>query len=125
MTIIFDATNDKTRTPIIQSKIRLGKSEFRTNWGLYGTEDWLNNLRKDGLIISLNGEITNLLMTGHNDFPEFEMETDEGIFRFERLGAENKYQIGKIIKVEAIKGKYIMHISGFEDNLTPVRIEIE
>lgn len=122
---IFDALYDKTRTPIIQSKIRSGKSKFRTNWGLYGTEDWLNNLKKDGLIIYLNGKITNLIMTGHNDFPEFEMETDEGTFQFERLGDESEYQIGKSIRVNAIKRKYIMPISGFEESLTPVRIEIE
>lgn len=61
--IIFGALYDKTKTPINQSKIRSGKSGFRTNWELYGTEDWLNNIKQSGLIINLYGKITDLIMT--------------------------------------------------------------
>lgn len=125
MMVVFDAILDKTRTPLIQTKIKAGKSGFRTKWGLYGTEEWLINLRNDGLVIKLNGKISQLRMTGHNDFPEFEMETETGKYQFERLGNEAVYGIGKTIMIEAVYEKYILPKSGIENLLSPIRIEIE
>ncbi|MCR9172650.1 MAG: hypothetical protein NXI10_09175 [bacterium] len=123
--VIFDVTTDPKRTPIIQKRIKSEKTAFRTKWGLYGTESWLNSLKQDGIVKELKGKITDLVSTGHDDFPEFRMETENGIYQFERLGIENEYEKGKLVTVMAVQNKYILPISGMEDHLTPLRIEIE
>ena len=124
MKVIYDIRTGM-RTPLIQSMIKEGRSGFRTKWGLYGTEEWLDNLKNHDLIETLEGNISKLLMAGHNDFPVFEIDDGKQKFQFERLGLEENYQVGKKIKVQAIKAMYINPISGFENSLTPIIIEIE
>ncbi len=124
MEIIFDIREDK-RTNLIQERIKKGDKSYRTNWGLFGTDDWLDNLHNDNLIILIQGTISKLIMTGHNDFPEFEIESGTEKFQFERLGLDKYYQIGRKISVQAIKGMYINPMSGFENSLTPLIISIE
>ena len=121
---IFDIRTDK-QTPIIQKRIKKGKSGFRTNWGLYGTNEWFYNLQNEGLILVLSGTLTRLFMSGHNDFPEFEINTGVKRFQFERHGNDDEYKIGKTLKVHAIKNKYIRPTSGLEELLVPIIIEIE
>lgn len=121
METIFDIRNDK-KTKFIQDRIKNGELSYRTKWGLYGTDEWFNNLQKDNLIVTIQGTISKLINTGHNDFPEFEIESGTEKFQFERLGLEKYYQIGKKIKVEATKGMNINPISGFENSLSPLII---
>lgn len=123
MKTIFDIRNDN-KTKVIQERIKNGELSYRTKWGLYGTNEWYNNLQNDNLIVTIKGTISKLINTGHNDFPEFEIECGNEKFQFERVGLEKHYQIGKKIKVEATKGMYINPMSGFENSLIPLIIII-
>jgi hypothetical protein len=122
---VFSVLTDKERTPIIQKRIKVKTSGFRTKWGMYGTEKWFNSLKSDGLIQEIDGSISELLMTGHNDFPEFRIESELGEFQFERLGNNSFYVVGKRVKIKALKNMYINPTSGIENSLVPIIIEIE
>ncbi|MGM0588950.1 MAG: hypothetical protein ACQETE_11070 [Bacteroidota bacterium] len=124
MKVVFDVRTD-SGTPSIQKRIKEGLSGFRTKWGLYGTDDWWENLNTNNLIEIIEGEISDVYMSGHNDFPEFEVDTGNQKFSFERRGDIRAYEVGKKIKVEAVRNEYISPMSGLEGSLNPMVIKIE
>lgn len=47
--------------------------------GLFGSDEWWQKIRSGELsVVTLRGVITNVYMSGHNDWPEFEMATPDG-----------------------------------------------
>jgi len=122
---IFNVITDQVRTPIIQKRTKMKVAGFRTKWGMYGTREWIENLINDNLIQEIDGRISELLMTGHDDFPEFKISNGSETYQFERLGDIKTYEVGKRIKVKAVKTKYVQPTSGFEESLQPLIIEIE
>ena len=124
MKVIYNIleSEDNKRT---QDIIRKGKSGYRIKWGLYGTIEWFNNLRADNLIECINGKISRITMTGHNDFPMVEIDNGVNNFQFQVLGNEILYKPGLTIKIECIKNKYISPSSSLEELLIPLIIKIE
>lgn len=72
MKVIYSVLNSPV-TKFVQERIAGGARGFRSRWGLYGTTEWFTNLKRDGQLEVINGEITKLFMAGHNDFPMFEV----------------------------------------------------
>jgi hypothetical protein len=47
--------------------------------GLFGSEEWWSNIANGCLpIITIRDVISSVFMTGHNDYPEFEITSDTG-----------------------------------------------
>jgi hypothetical protein len=124
MKTIYDVLDNIQRTKLIQQNIKKGKTAFRTRWGMYGTPDWMNKLRDDNLIEIIEGKISNLYYSGHNDFAEFEIDNGVSKYNFERLGNKIDYKIGLKLYIECIRAKYILPTSGLEELLTPLKISI-
>ncbi len=92
--------------------------------GMFGTSEWINNLRNDNLIETIEGKISSLYFSGHNDFAEFEIDNGVSKYNFERLGNEELYKIGLDFRIECVKAKYILPTSGLEELFTPLIITI-
>lgn len=67
---------------------------------LFGTKEWFNAI-ETGLIHKhvIRGIISRVYMSGHNDFPEFEIESNEGKTTWMREGIDAAYKVGKSIEL--------------------------
>ncbi|MFN8278211.1 MAG: hypothetical protein U0T84_12070 [Chitinophagales bacterium] len=85
-------------------------SDPKSNYGLkvengllVGTKEWFlatedGRLQKE----TLTGRITKVYMSGHNDWPEFEIESKEGLSTWTREGNDSLYQVGKLIEIDFV-----------------------
>lgn len=74
---------------------------------LIGTKDWFRAI-EEGLIEkeTLSGRITKIYMSGHNDWPEFELESENGKSTWTREGVDRLYQVGKQIEIDYVNQKF-------------------
>jgi len=125
MIIIYKLTDDKSNLIQIQSIIKNGLSGYRTKWGLYGSSDWFEKIRTENLIETIEGVVSSIYFSGHNDFQMFSVYDGNITVDFELIGKEQYYKIGKKINIECIRNKYVRPTSGLEKLLIPLKIEIE
>lgn len=74
---------------------------------LVGTKEWFL-ATEDGQLPkeTLTGRISKVYMSGHNDWPEFEIESKEGLSTWTREGNDNLYQVGKLVEIDFVIQKY-------------------
>lgn len=74
---------------------------------LVGTAEWFEAIEK-GLIElkTLKGKIAKVFMSGHNDWPECKVESDEGLSNWTRLGTDEYYVEGKRIEIDFVFQKF-------------------
>src|SRR6218665_32940 len=67
---------------------------------LFGTKEWFREI-VSGLIDKcvVKGVISRVYMSGHNDYPEFEIENSESKTTWTRLGIDKMYQVGKRVEL--------------------------
>lgn len=73
---------------------------------LFGSDEWWAAIR-DGRIPKheVSGKISRLFMTGHGDWPEFELDSNGTKTTWTRLGNHGAYAEGKTAKVEYVMQK--------------------
>jgi len=69
---------------------------------LFGTAEWFNAL--DGHVIK--GIISKVYMAGMNDFPQFEIESAQGITTWIRTGDDSMYKIGRNVELIYVEQKF-------------------
>jgi len=72
--------------------------------GVIGSEEWWKNINEGKIVVRLiEGRITRVFISGHNDFPEFEMNSDGKISIREclatKLDYDRHYEVGKTIVI--------------------------
>jgi hypothetical protein len=74
---------------------------------LFGTKEWFEAV-ESGKILKyiLKGSISRVYLSGHNDYPEFEIESDQGKSIWTREGIDNAYKVGRSIELVYVKQKY-------------------
>jgi hypothetical protein len=74
---------------------------------LFGTKEWFDAIEQ-GIISrhSVKGIISRVYISGHNDYPEFEIENSEGKTIWSKLGYDAAYQVGKSIELIYVEQKY-------------------
>lgn len=89
-------------------------SDPKSNYGLkvedgllVGTKEWFlatedGRLQKE----TLTGRISKVYMSGHNDWPEFEIESKESLSTWTREGNDSLYQVGKLVEIDFVIQKY-------------------
>ncbi len=102
MTKIYDLLDDKRTIKLIQDAT-LNTKDFglKPEHGLFGSEEWWEAI-ENGTIPKkvLEGVISRVYMSGHNDFPEFEVSARDGSkTSWERQGYDKYYVVGKKIKM--------------------------
>ena len=74
---------------------------------LFGSSKWWKLVGTDQLPIhTLEGIITKVYMSGHNDFPEFEMDDGNKKTTWMRRGEDSAYMVGRPIRMKYVEMKY-------------------
>lgn len=107
---IYNIKNDKRLIEIIQEASNDKKSYagYKIENGLlFGTKEWFDAIEQ-GIIPKyiIKGVISSVYMSGHNDYPEFEIENSKGKTIWTRVGHDAAYQIGKSIELVYVEQKY-------------------
>jgi len=107
---IYNLKNDSRRIKIIQ-EASLDKNSYagyKTENGLlFGTKEWFNAIEKGMIPIhTIKGIISRVYMSGHNDYPEFEIESNEGKTTWTREGIDAAYKVGSSIELIYVEQKY-------------------
>lgn len=74
---------------------------------LIGSKEWFQ-ATEDGRLSkeTIRGTISKVYMSGHNDWPEFEMENESGKSTWTREGNDQLYLVGKLIEIDYVIQKY-------------------
>jgi hypothetical protein len=74
---------------------------------LVGTSEWFQAI-DDKIIpkLTLTGIISKVYMSGHNDWPEFEIKSNEELSTWTREGEDKLYQVGKLVEIDFVIQKY-------------------
>jgi len=74
---------------------------------LFGTKEWFDAIEHEIIPKYLVKDIiSKVYMSGHNDYPEFEVENSEGKTVWTRLGYDAAYQVGKKVELIYVEQKY-------------------
>jgi hypothetical protein len=100
---IYNLKNDRRRIKLVQNA-SLGKS---SNSGLkivdgilFGTKEWFNAIETGKINkVTLKGTISKVYMSGHDDYPEFEIENESGKSNWTREGNDNEYRVGRNVEL--------------------------
>ena len=88
--------------------------DSRSNYGLkvengllVGTSEWFEAIADKTIPKeTLTGIITKVYMSGHNDWPEFEIKSSEGQSTWTREGDDKLYQVGKLVEIDFVIQKF-------------------
>jgi hypothetical protein len=100
------ATDHDTISQIQQATLRSKNFGVHSEVALFGSHEWWEAI-KDGRIPSyeVSGTISRLFMTGHGDWPEFELNNNESKTSWTRVGNGLAYAEGNAARVEYVVQK--------------------
>lgn len=100
---IYNLLDDTQQLSILQEAQKAGGGIY-PDFGIIGSEDWKYALINGQLEMkALDGVISKIYMSGHNDFPQFEVDDGEEKTQWIREGDEREYLLGSSVRI-----KYIM-----------------
>jgi len=108
---VYDLAEDQETIRLVQqATLDTEDFGFVPEVALFGSDDWWQAIQ-DGRIPSheINGVISRVFMSGHGDWPEFELETSGEKSRWTRLGPEELYRVGNEVKLEYVLQKAKKH----------------
>lgn len=104
---VYDLAQDKELVSKVQ-KATLETKDYGIvpEVALFGSKDWWDAIR-NGTIPKhkIVGVISRVYLSGHNDWPEFEIDSDGEITRWTRVGADNFYKVGHKVTLEYVVQK--------------------
>jgi hypothetical protein len=105
--VVYDLATDEETIRLVQ-RATLTTKDFGLvpEVALYGSEDWWAAIA-DGRIPKheARGTISRLFMSGHGDWPEFELNSDGTKTNWTRVGNQALYAEGKEAKIEYVMQK--------------------
>jgi hypothetical protein len=107
---VYTIHNDSKLVKIVQeaSQDETSKGGYKIENGLlFGTKGWFKAI-DDGIIPKriVKGFISRVYTTGHNDYPEFEIESEGEKTTWTLHGAQEAYQVGRLIELIYVELKY-------------------
>ena len=116
---IYNLKRDNKRIKLVQ-EASLAKEPYAgykiDNGLIFGTKEWFDGIEK-GIIPKhiVKGVISKVYISGHNDYPEVEIENSNGKTIWTRFGNDVAYQVGKNIELTYVEQKYKRptDVSGF------------
>lgn len=123
----YDLAEDVETIQLVQ-RATLNTREFglEPEIALYGSEEWWRAVN-DGRIpmYVVNGVISRVYMTGHGDWPEFEVDDGNEGSRWTRVGEQSLYEPGRKVKIEYVLQKRRTKVLGDPQQKEVLRIFIE
>ena len=106
--LVYDLRGDHKRIAEVQSAtLNSDDAGLVPEQGVYGSPEWWRAI-SDGVIPmqTLLGTIGRVYMSGHNDYPEFEV--DDGVSRTQwtREGPDAAYVIGRSVQIEYVLQRF-------------------
>ena len=101
---VYDLLQDRETVALIQkASQQTADFGFIPEVAVFGTDEWWDAV-ENGRIErhAIEGVITRLYMSGHGDWPEFEVQSGNEVTRWTRLGNQNVYRVGKLIRIEYV-----------------------
>ena len=107
---IYNLKNDKHRIATIQEasldKASEGGLKIENNL-LFGSPEWFEAIEAGQIKKHIiKGKISKVYMSGHNDYPQFEIDSSEGKTNWTRNGNENAYKVGKDVELIYVEQKF-------------------
>ena len=111
---IYDLKQDKRLIQLVQdASLHRDDAGLQSRPALFGSREWWKHVGTATLPIhTLEGTITRVYMSGHNDFPEFEMDDGQERTKWERRGEDSAYTVGRPIRIRYVEMKYKKGVPG-------------
>ncbi len=124
---VYDLREDTETIQLVQ-RATLNTKEFglEPDVALYGSDEWWRAV-SDGRIgtHSVSGIVSRVYMSGHGDWPEFEVDSGSEKTRWTRVGDQSLYELGREVKVEYVLQKRRTSALGDLEQKEVLRIYIE
>lgn len=121
---VYDLKEDLETIQLVQ-RATLNTKEFglEPDVALYGSDEWWRAV-SDGRIAthSVSGTISRVYMSGHGDWPEFEVDSGGEKTRWTRVGDQSLYEPGSRVKVEYVLQKRRTRVLGELEQKEVLRI---
>ena len=121
MHLAYDLRQDSQRVSAVQNAtMTTDRYGIVPEHGLLGSEEWWQAIESGLIQVNrLEGTVSRVYMSGHNDFPEFEVDDGNSKTRWERYGKESEYLEGQHVVIEYVQTK-----SRFTQGLQPSVIRV-
>jgi len=100
--LIYSFKHDRfARKVIRESANKYGNTNLNTPFGLVGSKSWFNALNESRIEThTIEGTISNYRVTGHNDYSQFDLLSEQGTTTWAPHGKEKYYREGNVIRIE-------------------------
>ena len=108
MTKVYDLRDDKHTIKLIQNaSLNTEDSGLKAEYGLFGSSEWWRAIDQGSIPkCHMEGVISRVYMSGHNDFPEFEVTSETGKTSWERKGDDRHFVVGRRVKITYVIQKF-------------------
>ncbi len=107
---VYRFQDDKEAIKRLQKVSRDPKSDYGLkieNGLLVGTREWFNAVESGQFeTMTIIGQISKVYMSGHNDYPEFEIDINGEKSTWTREGLDELYIVGKRIELTYVLQKF-------------------
>lgn len=101
---VYDLMEDQQTINLVQrASSQTQDFGFVQEIALFGSEEWWAAV-EDGRIPTrtVEGLISRLYMSGHGDWPEFEISVGDQTTRWTRMGNQKEYKVGRKVRLQYI-----------------------
>jgi hypothetical protein len=101
---VYDLAQDQETIALVQrASLQTQGFGFVPEVALFGSKEWWAAVA-DGRIPrhTIEGVISRLYMSGHGDWPEFEIQSGERTTRWTRFGDQKAYAVGRKVRLEYV-----------------------
>ena len=121
MHLAYDLRHDSRRVSAVQNAtLTTERYGIVPDHGLFGSDEWWRAIESGALQVNrIEGTVCRVHMSGHNDFPEMDVDDGMSKSRWERYGKESEYVEGQRVVIE-----YVQTTSRFSLELHPSVIRV-
>ena len=106
--VIYDLRTDHKHIRDVQdATLHNSWSGLVPEHGLFGSEEWWASINEGRIRVHvIRGRITRVYMSGHNDFPEFEVDDGKAKTKWARVGTDSEYVVGRPVEIEYVLQRF-------------------
>jgi hypothetical protein len=101
---VYDLSQDQATIALIQrASSQTRDFGFVPEIALFGSKEWWAAV-EDGRVPrhSIQGVISRLYLSGHHDWPEFEIQSGDTTTRWTRFGDQKAYEVGRRVRLDYV-----------------------
>jgi hypothetical protein len=104
---LYDLRDDREKTRLVQKATLVTKDYgLVPEHGLFGSSEWWRAVGEGVIpVVTVDGIISRVFMSGHNDWPEFEIDDGREKSRWTREGNDEMYKVGRRVRLKYVLQK--------------------